>query len=1057
MVECTWKERAEKYKSLEKQWKQKKPVDYKDILGICKETLIPAVEAGLCALVPLAEQKRLQEREREVLTLLFKHITTNKPTVKEALKKLFHYLGESHSEQVVLQALPYLKEKNPKIVTETIKVLHEDIFKEESAEFLLSHMLPLCEFFFSHGSGAVREEATRLFQMLRKVFPEQVDHAISTLRPAQIKEICTNANTHTPSSAHTPTVSTTPSSMHTPPVSTTLTGTTTPTNTLTNMPTNTLTSSGVGHPSGNVVAGKVVGHPSGNCAGSVVVAGSVVGNVSVTPLPSGFFSSFSSALWKDRLVVEELNEKLGERGVLSVEDSVAFLEASSKKYMESNNKVFIAMLLVMEKVLSKKISESQVREIVRNIGKRLKDKKVSSYVSQVILKAFSIYPITALEETLLLLRKEKAAKCKSLLILSEALFHVPESNLLCEVKSEVIEACRDGSSETRNQAAICLSVVLFREETYPSLTEIEELGVEKILAQKVLTYLEELPQRKEKEIEEIVESLCEEIRSTTIINEFSRSIPATPIKNDLKNDLIIAPLLSTPIIATRSSEEQLGNPLWLYILRGTLPGTERMQLIRILGEDHMQDNRVISILAQIEIPKEEHKMLLEKLNLLSENFLGKPYAKFSLEALKGKLEKEESSIFLEKCKRAALMERLFSDLPVPEEEILSLISSLSKKSIIIREEEAKVLIKRSAEEDYGKVLEKIDEIFPLSKTLPICVELAEESPHFLQILLFFLERSKTLPCAPVNPFSLHFLSFLEKVNNSTSRRILELSQTPLSPAPKRIRLAKPEEDVNSLLNDIIDQDPIRAHKSLEKLDAVTQENIHLLMESASTLVNVLLLQLNDALSSGAPEKSSLRIIAILKRVSSSEMFLSNLDTGTLLSITSDYIMIVTGQMPRGTSSPESIRKECGETLLKLCASAPPSSVFKIYMSLLCNRYKEEKVREVLVKLIWKHSKLSARSMRDKKVASSLLSSLNGFYSAFQGDLSLDPLISKVLHLHLIEMLKIYREELPKAFKLSGVLLMQISNLSHTAARTATHTEHVERAEHVEHVAGQFTE
>ncbi|KAI5187005.1 hypothetical protein NEHOM01_1857 [Nematocida homosporus] len=1097
----TWKDRAESYKRAETKWNRKASPDLALISEICRESSIPALEAGLLALVPLAQHNQLGGKEKDVLTLLFKQINTTKPSMKASIKKIFNYLAQTNAELLVQLSISPITGKNPKVASESLKVLVESP-TEETLPYLFEHILPLAAYLFAHGTGSVREEATRLFQILAEKDPERVDEATQMLRPVQVKEIfqprvvqattaSSAAATTTAASTSTNPTTTTASSTNPIPPQTTPTTTTSSTNSIPpqSNPTTTTTSQPNPIP------------PQPNSIPSQSKSTLASKPQKIIPLPNNFFERFTATDWKERLVSEELSDLLGDKGdkTLSPVDTVAVIDAALKRVTESNIKVFIAVLSVIRKCLSKSVPEGLVKELIKKMGKRLKDKKEQVYqaVGLVISRALEVYFVASFDEVVLLLKTEKSSRSRILPILITALDNVQESDISrSEVLPLIIECCNESSPETRNLAAAALALIFCKRGDPSSLAEIEALGVERMVAQKALARLDELFQQKEAEITQIVDSLCEEIRNTTITQDQAPSpaIPATPIKmhpannNEIESSPLITRaqtpigIASTPLnttqyqtnstppnsshpnhtippnsthsnpILTHSNpiltQEALNNcpgpynnsipctSILAFIESGYLIPVEITELVDRLGRDAMADIRIISILQHVGIPEGELKRVADKLATLT---CADVQTKVQIEALRARIERAlgERTLFEEKCARAALMEKLATGLAVSEEEILNVLTSLSRRSLILREDEARLVIQAAVQAEYRRIPEIMETIFPLSKTLSICTELATDMPGALSFLLSLVEKCQGLSYAPIEKSLAQpgFIALLERINTPTAWKILGLVKTgsvppTASPCPKRFRAAQEDIDINGLLNDIIDQDTEKAKSSLERLDLATTDNLTSLIESASTLVNVLLLQLNDVLSSGVnTHPSTAVILRILKRVGASERFLAALDAGTLLSLTSDYIMIVTGQMPRGLPAPESIRKECGESLIKICTTGPCAAMFKIYMTLLSSRYKEEKVREVLVKLVWKHSKVSIGFLGDKKIVTSLIASLNTFYSTVKGEVTSDPLISKVLHLHLIEILKYYGEEFVRLFKVSGPVLTQIQSLA----------------------------
>ncbi|KAI5188705.1 hypothetical protein NECID01_0318 [Nematocida sp. AWRm77] len=1139
-VQGTWKERVDLYRSMEKVWGKGRAERMDVVQEICKDVSVPALEAGLTAVCFLAEKDKLGVYTKDVLCAALKQVTNTKPTMRSVLKKLFSVLAQHSGEKVVVYAVAQIRDKNPKVIAETLKVLVGE--ERHLWKHLAEHVLVHSTFLFTHGSGAVREEATKLFQILAEYDEERVADAIAGLKPMQIRDVLegrpsrrpshgeeegpcgkeredTKPSTTNPTTIPTSNVPTNPTNPTNPTTSTTkpTTSTTIPNPTIP-IPTSTTNPSNPTNPTSNIPSNPT--NPTIPTRG-VPKSGKGAGTYRAVSLPESFYERAGSAVWKERLVMEELSEKLGDpqTKTLSKEDSFGVLSLILRRVGESNNKIFIASMSVIKKLTtSNEVSLTLAREIVKGAGKRLKDKNtlVHQSVVQVLVHMFRKYRVCVLEEVLLLLQSEKSARVRTLQALDEMLGETEPSEVeVPGIVSALVECTKDAASETRVLACTCLSKTLFQRKEQLTQGELEKLGVERLLAKKVEELTDGLFLKGEEEVSGMVDSLCEDIRNTTITHSVhSVSAPMTPIKNTAQRSLggvfaemaekgcsveDMEDIVSSPIIRnktalfsegvpagagagmemematgvgmememgtvcaqgaqredaqerscsygeTRAGKMERGDEnagIACFVEKGELCAGDKAYLISALSSKGLPFARALAILLHAHITDTEAETVKEKLKTASPDGC---QAKVALESLKTKVDRilSEKSLFEERCVFVSLIERIRAGEAVLEAEVWEALHAQAQRGNMLQEADAHTLIRKVAEEGYMQAAEKLDTIFPASKVLQHCIEIVEDVPGALSLILLFFERSKALPHSPVEQYvsNTEFVSFLERQSTPAAARILFLlrgessASLGVSPYVKRVRQYTPAPgvlesvDVNSLLNDIIDQNHAKAKEALDTLDRVSG-NTSVLMCSSATLINVLLLQLNDALCSGVPgHANTSTIVRILKRVCSCERFLLSVNPSALLTLVSDYVLIITGQIPRGGPVvDEKTRKECGETLIKVCVNGPCAPLFKIYMTLLCSKYKEEKTREVLVKLIWKHSKVAVGFLGDKRTVSSLVGSLNAFYTEFRGDLRADPLISKVLHLHLIEMLKYYGEEFAKIFSITGPVLHQVKLL-----------------------------
>ncbi|KAI5181761.1 hypothetical protein NEOKW01_1925 [Nematocida sp. AWRm80] len=1096
--QSTWKDKAEQYSWLRKEWTAGRIKTTEAVSRICKETIVPALEAGLSAIVPLVEREKAAEHMREILGVSFKNISQSKPAIKESIKKIISLLSKQRPEAVVEIGITGLKDRNPKIVAETLKV-----FADESKVLsvpLLKHILPQTQTLFSHKNGQVREEATRLYQTLAEKDPEAVGEATKELKPIQIKEIFQPKRQ---TQEIEPEISTPINTGHSAKETACLEK---PSNTTANTHIETQVNTGTRQSNTHRLSNNTSQRTVSNSSGSTSINTSNKFNANnqnrtgtketkdnnkaqkkqtkpkiEISLPKNFLQQFNSSQWKDRLVIEELNDQLGETKTLSVSDSIDLVEAITKRPNESNNKVFIASMSVLRKIfLNKHLREQEIPPILSAISKRLKDKKDTVYqaVMAVFIEGFFSYRGAVLDKTISLLKTEVSSRPRTLKILLEIIKQIEGTETdRPYLLDNLIECTKDSSPDSRSLACNCIARLLSRAGTVSNQEEIEGLGIDKILAKKIEVELESLAQIKEEEVSALVDSLCEDIKNTSItqinINASGTNTPVTPIKqlvpsqitnaivtdremneNVFIDEHIIVPMgkqedtskeqktvkgrgQEHPYHPQKETYSMQTNTLEQFVKDGILTESTLENLLLEIGHSQQSDYRIVFVLCASMLPENHLQDILDKISQISEP--NDPHVKLSLEGLKARINRVlgEKTLFQERCIFAGLIERLNNSEPVPEAQIIEILTLLIKRSVILKEEEARVILKTVVEKEYWNVLERLETIFPFSKTLQICTEMAQEDQKALNLILLLIERFRILPNTPMDASltTPEFISLLEEYNTFTTKKILSIIKNnpmPLQTTPniKRIRQVDIEEiDINSLLNDIIDENKIKSKSSLQRLDLATETNLNQFINSASTLVNVLLLQLNDSLSSGALQITVETIVGILKRVSESERFLSALDSGTLLSFVSDYIVIITGSLPKGTLASESIRKECGETLIKMCVSGPCSTMFKIYMILLSTRYREEKTREILVKLIWKHSKVAMGFLGDKKTVNSMVQSLNSFYTGFRRNPKIDALISKVLQLHLIEILKYYGEDFLRTFKVSGPVLQQVQQIS----------------------------
>lgn len=1017
----TWKERVEKYKKMEEQWKRSPEGEKEVIEEIIKETSIPALEAGLSAIIPLATRNKLAEHSKDVLNILFKNSSSTKPTMKKTIRAIIEAQAKHNPGHVVISAMGYLKDKNPKIVTETLKVLVEN--SEPLKTHLMNSVLPSAEVLFNHSTGGVREEATKLFQVLASEDPERVGEAVKSLRPIQIKEIFQEPEKKE--------------------------------EVVKEEEVTRIKSVSREEPVPKKRAEKVAELKQQEKEKEYVVK----------ELPHNFYERFGSSQWKERLVIEELDELLGETGKLNRNDTYDLIDMIVKRAGESNNKVFISAMSVLAKVSTReKVQESLCVQIVKGIGKRLKDKKeqVQQSVTKAILSLLLLHKRAVLAELLYMLVGDKTLRHGVLKTLESALDHATEKDIEdAKLFKALVECTKEQSADLRALACTCISKVLAKREEAPGQGEIEEFGVERLIAVKIEAQTAELFKQKDAELTAIIESLCENIRNTSIKTEPVTPIRDTGLANDHTN------ITGSPIITQSLKKEKQKLPteempsdnifqeanidcrperrsgvsyvggvctIMHYVMTGVIDANTINTLINGLGNSPLVDRRILSILSAAAITEDMALLLREKLEEVTET--DSQFA-LLLECMRNKVAKiaGEKSAFEEECLFAALCESLINGQKVPQDEIVAALNLAEKRSRILKEEEAFIIIKTAAEREYLDVLAMVERVFPISKVFAILISLAESAPVFIEAIHVLLQRSSVIPNSSVEAAlnSPKFISLLERAEVPAAMHIINILKkeqiiATYSPYAKKVRRTEDITDINLLLNDIIDQNSEQSVDSLNKLEKVSVENLNTLLRSASTVVNVLLLQLNDSLSSGGTSLNVYTIIKIIKRICESDVFLSTLDAGTLLSLVSDYIVIITGQMPRGSASPDGIKKECGESLLKMCMHGPFLSMFKIYMNLLSNRYKEEKVREILVKLLWKHSKLSAAAITDRAVVTGIINRLNSFYGEFKGDVKNDALISKVLQLHLIEILKYYGNDFLKLFKVTGPVLQQVHAL-----------------------------
>ncbi|KAI5132323.1 hypothetical protein NEAUS04_1072 [Nematocida ausubeli] len=1057
----TWKDRVEKYRKLEDQWKRSPQGQINMIVEIVKETSIPALEAGLSAIIPLAKANTMQEYTRDVLAALFKNSSSTKPTTKKAIKEIMEAQAAHNPAQVVLAASGCIKDKNPKIITETLKILvgHAPLLEGH----LMGQMLPQAGFLFGHGTGSVREEATKLFQILAVQDPEQVSQAVSALRPIQIKEIFQPPQEKEQKSpVQEPVVQeatvevqkTIAPEMHQTPsaISASYPCSSSEENSMRTRV----------EPAEKKAAPKKKECP--------VQQSSKPKEYKIVALSSNFYERFQSAQWKERLVMEELDEKLADTGKLSRNDTYDVIDAILKRVGESNNKVFIAAMSVAEKITAReKIQESLSVQIVKVVGKRLKDKKeqVQQSVTSLIVSLLGVYKVSVLQELSVMAVSDKTVRHGALKTFDASIELVSEKEMEdSKAFKALIECTKDQSADIRSLACTCISKVFIKRDEIPALSEIEQYGIERHLAAKIKAQAEELFKEKDAEITAIIESLCEDIRNTSIKPE-----PVTPMRpshvlSSQQENMVLSPIITQslkkdkPVIPiqdtnpdnvfidqtaqicsgtqsnTNASTRTAGESEILHFIQtGRISDSVLQVLIDGLGTGPAVNGRILSILSSINMSEEMAVLIKDRLERVE---VSDSHAVLMMEGLRSKAAKVigEKSAFEEKCLLSALCDALMKGEGVPQEHIMNVLGMIESRSGMIKDEEAFVIIKVAGENEYWDVLSGLDKVFPVSKIFASLISLAETQPVFINSIYFLLQKTPFISNTWIEgALNNHrFISLLERAETPAAAHVIALLKkeniiTAYSPHAKKVRRSEEAAtDINLLLNDIIDQNSQQSQESLKKLQKVAIENMSVLLRSASTVVNVLLLQLNDSLSSGSTCLNVYTIINIIKRICESDLFLATLDAGTLLSLVSDYIVIITGQMPRGSASPEGIKKECSESLLKMCVNAPFLNMFKIYINLLSNRYKEEKVREILVKLLWKHSKLSSSVVSDKTVVMGIINRLNAFYAEFRGDIKSDQLISKVLQLHLIEILKHYGDEFLKVFKVTGPVLHQVHAL-----------------------------
>lgn len=1077
----TWKDRLEEYRRAQARWQAGKPEEPGIVRQICRETSVPALESGFSALFYLARDNRVGAAARDVVEAAMKQISATKPAMKVLVRKVLCAIAEHQAEMVAQQGLERVRDRNPRNVAEMLRFLQET---RSVHSYLLPHILAHTGFLFGHGTGNVRDEAARLFRCLAALSDKAaaaIRDATQNLKPIQLREIFGEKKVPDPApetpreseqicavkpgtaGASQGTVGVAAIPSDSPP-------STSAPRTQEKEPDQTPRSISPAQHTRKEGGDKSATERKEKSRKDIPQK--VLRNL---PLPSGFFEKLGSAQWKERLVVKELEEKLGASpaSIPSQSDTEAVVSAILKRITEPNNQVLISCMAVLERlVLAGGIHSSACRDVLGIIGKRLRDKKPAVYESvlRVVEAAHKKYPRMALEYIPELLSTEKSSRGRVLGVLDRILQGEQPRNLEREkLLSSLVECTRDPSAGARALAASCISTVLAVDGDMAQ-AEIESLGIERILAERIQHQIRSRRERAQEEGEkdsEIIESICKDIRNTTISHD--PSVLMTPIKKSAETaqDITLSPFVEVksetpqaPDTKQEGSMERRNGPvpqpgfqapgsspriprteILQYIKEGVLERDETSLLIETLGKEQRPgtDARIVGVLQHLEIEEPDAQRIKEKLEGISPS---RVLDRVSLEALKGKVDRIicKKKLFEHKCVLAGLLEKLARSEHVEEEEAVNSILSLARQGYVLEEEEARALLKGTAEQKMWRAAEKIETVFPVSRLLGICTETAEQTPSILQLVQSLVEKCRILPHAQIDSVLSRpeFVGFLERSRTGASKRILSYLKkeeaAPLAHSPyiKRVRQPQPGSevlDVNAILNEIIDQDGARARDSLARLESAVQRSIGEMLGCASTLVNVLLLQLHDALSSGSLTGAAEVILRILKKVSGSDRFLAALDRSTLVSLTSDYISIISGGAHKAAGASEHVRKECGETLIKICANGPAVAVFKIYMGMLGARHREERTKEVLVKLIWKHSKVIAPGLGDKKTVAGILSALNTFHATFKGGAKDDPLVTKVLQLHLIEMLKHYGDTLPQIFSVSGPVLHHIRLLT----------------------------
>lgn len=237
-----------------------------------------------------------------------------------------------------------------------------------------------------------------------------------------------------------------------------------------------------------------------------------------------------------------------------------------------------------------------------------------------------------------------------------------------------------------------------------------------------------------------------------------------------------------------------------------------------------------------------------------------------------------------------------------------------------------------------------------------------------------------------------------------------------------------------ILDHLIDSNPKVSEIAFKRLMNVMETNMDALLFSSNSILSSMSIQLFDFLHNPS---FSLLIFDVFLKASQSRVFCEQLRKETLVSVNFDLIKIMKRQSKRTgytcTSLPNAPSAHdasslIGDILINLCLNSRPSVILEAYLEIL-----EKSREEILLKLIWRHSK--SLKMDDREEIAKVLDVLAHFYdNNYTSILAEDNITLKILQLHLKEIVRFYREGIHE-FGIQGLAEVFVASLVDSAEIT----------------------
>ncbi|KAM0671839.1 hypothetical protein OCOL_001281 [Ordospora colligata] len=254
--------------------------------------------------------------------------------------------------------------------------------------------------------------------------------------------------------------------------------------------------------------------------------------------------------------------------------------------------------------------------------------------------------------------------------------------------------------------------------------------------------------------------------------------------------------------------------------------------------------------------------------------------------------------------------------------------------------------------------------------------------------------------ASFDALSIHSTSVIGTPNSKKIRRSIEFVNEPRK---------EDEGGLGVVLDYLIDSNPDVSKVAFKRLINIIDIDLEQLLAFSNSIVSSISIQLFDVLHDSL--FCSL-ILQVFFKLSQSQVFCRHLRKETLLGANSDLIKIMKKyggeernegtrmRLPSISSQDSSL---VGEILINLCLNSKPSQILEVYLDMLeCSK------EEILLKLIWRHSK--TLNMDDRDEIRRILCVLMKFYDSNYGSaVSEDGVALKILQLHLKEIVKFYKE------------------------------------------------